>query len=107
MSSRSILWKTAAGPPRAAGAAGGAATAPAAVSQRKKAAAAEASRPSMVREQCSTVIARSQGAQAQGRVNLQLILVNDQREHPSSSPPVYVSQWVDLFLNLCNGRQLV
>ena len=35
-----------------------------------------------------------------------LILVNDQREHPSSSPPVYVSQSVDLFLNLCNGHNL-
>ena len=31
--------------------------------------------------------------------------MNDQREHPSSSPPVYVSQSVStLFLNLCNGR---
>ena len=35
-----------------------------------------------------------------------IILVNDQREHPSSSPPVYVSQSVDLFLNLCNGHNL-
>ena len=32
------------------------------------------------------------------------ILVNDQREHPSSSPPLkYVSQSVPVCLNLCNG----